>query len=364
LQNGEQASSRGIAMVSSLIIPHSTLGRPIAVLVDREGLGDALLKVPFLRAVARGFPGQPVWWIARHQTAMAGPLRSFLPGALAEVREQVGLGGSWHDVRRELRGFPAFSLVFDMRTRIASIWRARRYLTWDRFLCCLPAYLLSGARPPGRLTRPRHIGERALSLVEAALGAPADPSGELACTPKAMATARSILPDGPVYVGLAVGSREARKNWPLDRFITLAEGLAESGFVPVLLLGPQESDCARELRYAASHLPLVDFMRFPTELNRLDAAIALAGRLTVVVANDSGMGHLFGAAGRPVVSLFGPTDPRRWAPFAPIQRTLRAQDFGGHAMELIQPEAVLHAIKETIAATKNPSMISAEGARI
>jgi ADP-heptose:LPS heptosyltransferase len=342
-----------------LIVPDLTLQRPIAVLVDREGLGDALLKLPFLRAVARGFPGQPVWWIARHQTAMAGPLRAFLPGALAEVREQVGLGGPRDDVRRALGQLPPFSLVFDMRTRIASIWRARRHLTWDRFLCCLPAYLLSGARPPGRLTRPRHIGERALSLVEAALGAPADPSGELASTQEATAIARSILPDGPIYVGLAVGSREARKNWPLDRYITLAEGLAKSGLVPVLLLGPQERDCARELRHAAPHLLMVDFMQFPSELDRLDAAIALAGRLSVVVANDSGMGHLFGAAGRPVVSLFGPTDPRRWAPFAPMQRTVRAQEFGGEAMALIQPEAVLRAVQETVAASRNTAMMSA-----
>jgi hypothetical protein len=29
------------------------------------------------------------------------------------------------------------------------------------------------------------------------------------------------------------------------------------------------------------------------------------------------------------ISLIGATDPRRWAPFAPIQRTVCAQDFGG-----------------------------------
>ena len=31
-----------------------TQSRPIAVLVDREGLGDALLKLPLLRAIAKG----------------------------------------------------------------------------------------------------------------------------------------------------------------------------------------------------------------------------------------------------------------------------------------------------------------------
>src|SRR5262249_15503686 len=38
-----------------------TPARPIAVLVEREGLGDVLLKLPLLRAIARGFPEYPVW---------------------------------------------------------------------------------------------------------------------------------------------------------------------------------------------------------------------------------------------------------------------------------------------------------------
>src|SRR5581483_3961640 len=65
---------------------------PIAVLVEREGLGDVLLKLPLLRALARGFPGHPIWWISTHQTDLAGPLREFMPPQLAVVRERAGLG--------------------------------------------------------------------------------------------------------------------------------------------------------------------------------------------------------------------------------------------------------------------------------
>jgi ADP-heptose:LPS heptosyltransferase len=343
-----------LAAIPDLSIGDPALQRPIAVLVDREGLGDALLKLPFLRALARGLPSQPVWWIATHESAMAGPLRRLLPIELAEVREHAGLTEPAGEVAERLRALPPFSLVFDTRTRFASVRLARRFLRYDRFFCCLPGYLLSSARPPGRFSRPRHIGQRALSLVEAALGTRLEDAGALACSEAASAMAHCLLPDGKTYVGLGIGSREVRKNWPLENYLALSLLLVESGMTPVLLLGPQERDRAEEIgRVAPPNTVLLDFTRFPGEVEPLDGAIAIARRLAVVVANDSGQGHLFGAAGRPIVSLFGPTDPRRWAPFAPGLSVIRAQSFGGARMALIPPEAVLEAIRPLLAAGGN-----------
>jgi ADP-heptose:LPS heptosyltransferase len=43
------------------------------------------------------------------------------------------------------------------------------------------------------------------------------------------------------------------------------------------------------------------------------------------IGNDSGLTHLAAAvAGPEVLALFGPTDPRVWAPLGPGVRTLRA----------------------------------------
>jgi ADP-heptose:LPS heptosyltransferase len=325
--------------------------RPIAVLVEREGLGDALLKLPMLRAIARGFPERPIWWISTHQTDMAGPLRQFMPGALAVVREHAGLGKPLRDAARRLREFPAFSLVFDTRSRIADVWLARRILAHEGFFCSLPGYLLSSARPPGRFTRPRHIGARALSLAQAALGEGADAGGELEPTPAARQAAQAVLPDGARYVGLGVGSREPRKNWPVEKFAELSRGLSARGMAPVLLLGPREIDRAEAVRTAVPAFASVDLTRASAGSGSFDFTIAVGKRLAVVVANDSGTGHLFGAAGRPIVSLFGPTDPRRWAPFAPLRTTLWAPEFGGETMERIPSEAVIAAVTDLLART-------------
>jgi len=128
------------------------------------------------------------------------------------VREHAKLGKPLREAARRLRAFPGFSSIFDTRSRMANVWLARRMLAHERFFCCLPGYFLSDARPPGRWTRPRHIGERALSLAQAALGRAADGAGELEATPAAHDAAREALPEGPLYVGLGIGSRELRKN--------------------------------------------------------------------------------------------------------------------------------------------------------
>ena len=69
-------------------------------------------------------------------------------------------------------------------------------------------------------------------MVEAASGRPADWTGTFEVSQPAQQLAATRLPDGGRYVGLAPGSREVRKNWPLERFIALAPALTAMGCVP------------------------------------------------------------------------------------------------------------------------------------
>jgi ADP-heptose:LPS heptosyltransferase len=173
-----------------------------------------------------------------------------------------------------------------------------------------------------------------MSMAIAAFGERADGSGSLPVSDTARARAAHDLPPGPSYIGLAPGSREARKNWPLDRYAQVATALAAGGHVPVFILGPFERLWLDELR---ARVPVALF----PEIEPIDRTLALISRLTLVVANDSGMGHMTAALGVPLVSLFGPTEADRWRPFGGHVLVIRAQDFGGKAMDAIPVDAVL-----------------------
>ena len=123
--------------------------RPIAVLVDREGLGDSLLKFPFLRAIRRGFPGRPVWWIATHQTSMANELAPFVTTLIDRVVDHAGLTGRSREVRDRLRQLPPFEMVFEF-AHAYSERAARPRAPHPQRLLLLPARLCALQQTPAR----------------------------------------------------------------------------------------------------------------------------------------------------------------------------------------------------------------------
>ena len=118
--------------------------------------------------------------------------------------------------------------------------------------------------------------------------------------------------------------------------------------MPVFLLGPEESEWQASLREA------VPQALFPEHnpgalLSGPCLTAALAGHLSAAVANCSGAGHLLAAGGAPMVSLFGPTRPEKYAPFARALICLKAQDYGSDRIGAIPLDAVAAAVERQVA---------------
>lgn len=116
-----------------------------------------------------------------------------------------------------------------------------------------------------------------------------------------------------VSICLHPGSGGRAKCWPLDRLTTTISILLDTGFAVRVVLGEVERE-----RFAASDVSLLE--RTGAELTWLDDLVSLAqaiARSNVFVGNDAGPTHLAAQLGAPTVALFGPTDPRVWAPIGP-----------------------------------------------
>lgn len=324
----------------------SDIPASILVYVGLDAVGDGLLKLPFVRALRSAFPAARITWMAgKGHTVYAGSLAPVVAGLVDEVLDQADVGSRVGELfaRRPLAG-RSFDLIIDTQRRLLTSLIVRR-IRHRRFISAAADFLLSDARPPKGWQRPAAMTRQLLALVELAADAPAQPDAPLPRDPDCERLADGLLPPGPTYVGLAPGAGGRHKCWPLDRFIALARRQHAAGRMPVFLLGPNEAPWAEEIRAALPQalLPLQGLSATPPQLT-----IALGRRLAAAVANDSGTGHMLAAADAPLVSLFGPTPPEKFAPATRRLTVVRAQDFGAETMDAIPEDAVAEVLERSL----------------
>ena len=144
---------------------------------------------------------------------------------------------------------------------------------------------------------------------------PEPPRMELATTAADESAADGVwqrlgLPTGrDVVVFNTGGAFGSAKNWPAEHFAALARRIAGDWNLSVLVnCGPKERDTAQEIVARAGDRRVVSLAEerdLPIGLTK-----ACIRRARMLVTTDSGPRYLGIAFERPVVTLFGPTDPR------------------------------------------------------
>ena len=322
----------------------------VLVYVGGDLVGDALMKLPFVRALRGAWPDAHVTWLAGvNRTAFAHELAPLVDGLIDECIENAGFESARGKILARPLGGRRFDLVIDTQRGVGRSMLVRR-IRHRVFVSGAAGFRLSDRRPPRSWARPRGMVAQMMALLELAYGQ-APPEGPPVPVDAGTAerAARS-LPAGPVYVGFAPGAGGQHKRWPLDRFLDIARIEAAAGRTPVFILGPGEAGLAAEIAAAVPGAVVPEEEAGSGHIRTPMLSIALAGRLAAAVANDAGSGHILAAGGVPLVSLFGPTPPEKFAPAARRLEIVRAQAFGGgDEMAAIPTEAVAAALSRLLA---------------
>lgn len=112
----------------------------------------------------------------------------------------------------------------------------------------------------------------------------------------------------------------AAKRWPARHFAALAQSIRDT--VPgaqIALLGSPKD---RPACYEIVAITGTDAIYNLAGATSLSDAIALIARAAAVVANDSGLLHIASALNRPVIALYGPTDPDHAPPFSDLAQSI------------------------------------------
>ena len=113
------------------------------------------------------------------------------------------------------------------------------------------------------------------------------------------------------------GAGWGAKQWPVDRYGTVAKELARDGIRSLINFGPGEEELASTVEAASGGAA----QKISCSIAEL---ISLTRRASLLIGGDTGPMHLAAALRIPVVAIFGPTNPARNGPFGTRSIVLRS----------------------------------------
>ena len=277
--------------------------RPGSILAWTSGaVGDTLLAFPALQALRDWAPDAIITVIGRPDClGLALDL-----GLVDQVEDTDGPFAATLFNGDRLKRIPALDL--------AVIWSSASDLIRRSLLQAGVSYVI--AAPP-RGAEGVHQSDYLLSCLE--------PLGVVPAW-KPLRWSPAVQADGDGTIGsrrvarqvlIHAGAGARWKRWPLTQFLTLAAEYRDAGYRILWSFGEADADIRDGLAadpFIAETLPRVP-------LRELAAVIA---RCSLVVSGDTGIAHLGSLCGTPTLTIFGPTDARRWRPLGPLAHILEA----------------------------------------
>jgi heptosyltransferase-1 len=186
-----------------------------------------------------------------------------------------------------------------------------------------------------------HVIEQDVELASAVAGDDLNPVAPwLPMDPDAEGWVDGILPRDANETAVLInpGAGWGAKRWPVERYAAVAQGLVDRGLRALVNAGPGEETLAKAIveGTGGAATPL---------MCNLERLIALTRRVALAIAGDTGPLHLACALGRPVVGIYGPTDPSRNGPFGTRFRVLRSPESRRDHARNAEPEAGLLTIQ-------------------
>lgn len=300
---------------------------PARILLFRlERIGDLLMVLPAIADVRAAAPSARV-------DLVVGSWNAEIARSIRGIDQVFVLDPAW--LAREAGGAKLPALLKDARR-----WRTSRYdvalnfepdVRSNLLVAMVGAGWTAGYRSGGGGAaldqaldyRPfEHTTENARRLVASVFRVPDRASALLLEIPEPsrreaaalVGTARRPL------VAVHVSGGRPVKQWAPERFAAVARTLVETRGATIVLTGAQGDKAL--VGTVLSHLP-PDRVIDATNVSGLLAVAAILECCDLMITGDTGPMHLAAAVGTPIVAVFGPSDPRRYAPRGRHDRIVR-----------------------------------------
>ncbi len=235
---------------------------------------------------------------------MHGQMRSALFALISGARVRIGFD---RPIKRAL----TVSAEHDLKNVPSHGWRGAREGSWIAYTLRIPIPTLDV-----------HAIDRYL-WVAPLLGLDDDPpdltihlSSETTFKARRLLEEHRVAASKPLVV-LVPGTIWETKHWTIEGFAGVARAFLHDGFAVALAGTKRDQQRCRQIAAAAPGACDLSGKTTPAEL------AALIQRAEVAVTNDSGSMHLAASLGKPMVSIFGPTNPVHIGPYQRPESVVR-----------------------------------------
>ncbi|MEJ0091807.1 MAG: lipopolysaccharide heptosyltransferase II [Limisphaerales bacterium] len=305
------------------------------LILKPSSLGDVIQALPVLRLLKLHFCDAHIfWWI---DSALAPLLEGDpdLAGIVRFERKRWGKPLHWPEMLRSIRWLRAqkFDLVIDLQCLLRSA--AFAWLANGKFLIGLDE-MREGARGFYDIAVPRksfltHAVDWYLAVLPL-LDVPVHKNFTwLPERPRVAAEVKRKWPGAfastphsalrtPRWIALQPGARWENKRWPANYFAELVRQLA--GKFPTThfaILGGKDDRPLGEIISRSAPERCLNLCG----MTSLPEMIEWVRLCDLMVTNDTGPMHAAAALDKPIVALFGPTEPRRTGPYGQLENVLR-----------------------------------------
>ena len=281
-----------------------------------SGIGDVVHGLPVALALKRDRPSRKIVWVAQPIPAQVLEHHPAVDEVIV-FRPERGLRGVY-DLWGTFRAGASCDLTLNMQRYAKSIFPA--YLSGAPVRIGLaPSRTRDGVRfvnteytAGGEWRHTQDLFLEFLDVVGVERPDPLEWGITLSEEEESAAATFFSASEGATVVGLALGTASPAKDWPTERYVSLAQALeAEFGFAVVLLGGPGEGEQATA-RAILCGGGIAARSAMSSSVRQLIWSIR---GCDLVISPDTGALHIAHAMGVPVIGLFGHTNPWRVGPY-------------------------------------------------
>ena len=284
-------------------------------IVMLSALGDAVHVLPVVNALKRKWPQSRITWVIQPVPyEFVRNHKSVDEFIVFKRRRGMEAVTSYRELRRNFAG-RHFDLVINLQVYlkaglITALTPADIKLGFDRKRARDMNWLFTNRRIPARPMQ--HVQDQYFEFIEH-LGVDPEPvEWNIQITPEERAQQSRFFEPLGRTCAIVVGTSKPEKNWTPNRYARVIEALEEElGFRTILVGGPSpiEREIAEQIKQTARVQP-IDALG--NDIRRL---VYLLDGASLVISPDTGPFHIARALDKPVIGLYGYTNPKRYGPY-------------------------------------------------